>query len=78
MPKTSTELNNLETLIVSLNLSLQTAFSEIERLKNYIQKLDETYILIEKNPSGEYRIRYWKKNSFLFLCYNKNDLVLRK
>ena len=58
MPKTDVELNNLKTLIFSLNISLQSAKNEIDRLKKYIELLDETYILIKKNSSGEIRIRY--------------------
>jgi archaellum component FlaC len=58
MPRTDVELNNLKTMIFSLNINLQSANNEIERLKKYIQLLDETYILIKKNSSGETRIRY--------------------
>jgi len=58
MRRASIELNNLETLILALNNSLQNAILEIQRLKNYISKLDETFILTEKNQIGEFRIRY--------------------
>ena len=58
MRRASIELNNLETLILALNNSLQNAILEIQRLKNYISKLDETFILTEKNQVGEFRIRY--------------------
>ena len=58
MRRASIELNNLETLILALNNSLQNAILKIQRLKNYISKLDETFVLTEKNQVGEFRIRY--------------------
>ena len=58
MRRASIELSNLETLILALNNSSQNAILEIQRLKNYISKLDETFILTEKNQVGEFRIRY--------------------